>query len=59
MDAEGATLADQPVEEERGFDAGEISEQAAGLGEPDVAAVADGQVSEGLSDVGFPTPTGP
>jgi hypothetical protein len=31
--------------------AGEVSEDAAGLGEADVGALADGEVAEGLGDV--------
>lgn len=33
--------------------AGEVSEDAAGLGEADVGALADGEVAEGLGDVGL------
>ena len=38
--------------------AGEVGQSAAGLGEPDVGAVADGEVAEGLGDVGFADPDG-
>jgi len=36
--------------------AGELGQRAAGLGEADLGAGADGQVREGLRDVCFPDP---
>ena len=33
--------------------AGEVGQHSAGLGEPDVGAAADGEVPEGLGDMGF------
>jgi len=35
---------------------GEFSQRAAGLGEPGLGAGPDGQVREGLRDVGLPDP---
>jgi len=37
-----------------GVAAGEVGQGAAGIEEPDVGAVADGEVAEGLGDVAFP-----
>jgi hypothetical protein len=42
-----------------GVPAGQGGQQPAGLGEPDVGAVTDGQVAEGLGDVGLADPDGP
>lgn len=39
--------------------AGEVSEATAGLGEADVGALADGEVAEGLGDVGLADADGP
>ena len=38
--------------------AGQVGQGAAGLEEPDVGAVADGEVAEGLGDVAFPDADG-
>ena len=37
-----------------GVAAGQVGEGAAGFEEPDVGAVADGEVAEGLGDMAFP-----
>jgi hypothetical protein len=41
-----------------GVAAGEVGEGAAGFEEPGVGAAADGEVAEGLGDVGFPDAAG-
>ena len=41
-----------------GVAAGEVGQDAAGFGEADVGAVADGEVAEGLGDVALPDADG-
>ena len=59
QDGGAGELAESLVPGQVGAPAGQVGEDPAGLGEPGLGAVPDGQVSQGLRDMGLAHPDGP